>query len=182
MTDSEILAKLQETIKPEQLGIPLSRWNQFIRELRSIFSEEKSSSRHLTMYIDGAARGNPGRAGIGIVCLDERGKILKEYNEYIGEQTNNAAEYRALLTALEMAKGMGALSVSVITDSELLAKQMNGSYRVKNSQLLKYYLEAEALLKSMEKFEIGHVPRRENRRADRLANLAIDKQNLQIDK
>lgn len=128
----------------------------------------------LVIYIDGASRGNPGPAGIGVSILGPKGQPLAEKSVYIGETTNNVAEYRALLAALRKAKEMGAERVQVRTDSELLFRQMEGSYRVKSPRLVGLFREVHALARGFAEFKLQRIPRQENRRADRLANLAID--------
>src|SRR2546428_399924 len=105
------------------------------------------SSKHLVLTIDGASRGNPGPSAIGIVIKNAQGKVLKEIGEHIGEFTNNVAEYRALLRALEEAKTMGAASVEVRSDSDLLVSQLQGSYKVKSPDLGPLYLDAIRLLR-----------------------------------
>ena len=129
----------------------------------------------LTIRTDGGARGNPGPAGIGVVIEDENGKILEEHAKYLGETTNNQAEYRAVILGLECALELGATSVIVITDSELLVRQANGEYKVKNPQLAQRYLQ----FKNLETRLGGHVTyrhvrREQNKRADNLANEAMD--------
>lgn len=126
-------------------------------------------------HTDGASRGNPGESGIGIVLRDERGKILCSEGWYIGHATNNIAEYRALLACLEKAARLGCRKLIVHSDSELIVRQMEGTYRVKNKTLQKYYRMVHDLLRGMPfEFSIRHVDREENRDADRLANEAID--------
>jgi len=128
----------------------------------------------LIVYIDGASRGNPGPAGIGIAVSGNKGDPLAEESAYIGETTNNVAEYRALLAALEKAKEMGALRVEVRTDSELLFRQMRGLYRVKSPKLMTLFREVVTLAKGFADFKLQRIPRSENKKADQLANLAID--------
>ena len=122
--------------------------------------------------VDGASRGNPGPAGIGIVICDESGKVLKEISEYIGETTNNFAEYTALLRGLNEALEMGFSHASVQTDSELMARQINGRYRVKNAGLLPLYESARDLMGKFESVSVAHVTRGWNVRADKLASQA----------
>ncbi len=129
----------------------------------------------LTIRTDGGARGNPGPAGIGVVIENEHGEILEEHAKYLGTTTNNQAEYRAVILGLERALDLGANSVIVITDSELLVRQANGEYKVKNPQLAQRYLQ----LKNLETRLDGHVTyrhvrREQNKRADKLANEAMD--------
>lgn len=126
------------------------------------------------LYTDGAARGNPGPAGAGAVLCDEKGKILEELCEYLGETTNNIAEYRALLLGLKKALEIGVLEISVFADSELMVRQLNGKYRVKNEGLKPLFQEAVRLLKQFRKYSISHIDREENSAADRMANQAID--------
>jgi ribonuclease HI len=127
----------------------------------------------LKIQIDGAARGNPGPAGAGVVLSDPRGKKLKELAVYLGESTNNVAETCALLLGLQEALRLGSRRVSVLTDSELLARQVTGVYRVKDERLRLLHALIHPLKESFERFEIRHVPREENKAADRLANKAV---------
>jgi secondary thiamine-phosphate synthase enzyme len=122
--------------------------------------------------VDGASKGNPGPAGIGVVITDEAGKVLREISEYIGEATNNIAEYSALLCALAEALEIGLSHVSIQTDSELMAKQINGQYRVKNEGIVPLYESALGLLGKFKSVSLTHVPREKNTRADKLASRA----------
>lgn len=124
--------------------------------------------------MDGASRGNPGPAGVGAILTDEEG-FYQEHLEYIGEATNNVAEYRALLLALRKARLLHPRAVRIFSDSELLVKQLRGEYRVRNPRLLQLYRKARAFLSSFSSFQIEHVKREQNWRADELANLAIDR-------
>ena len=126
----------------------------------------------LTLFIDGASRGNPGHAGIGI-RIEADGKLLKEYCEYIGCTTNNVAEYRALIKGLEMAADSEANRVTVFSDSELVVRQMNGTYKVKSGGLLPLYQTAQMQSRTFDGFQIKHVRREQNKEADRLANQGI---------
>jgi ribonuclease HI len=128
----------------------------------------------LVIHIDGACRGNPGPAGIGVVICGLDGETLAEESVYIGEATNNVAEYRALLLALQKAREMRATRIKVLTDSELLYRQMEGLYRVKDSKLMVLFHEAISLSNEFPDFKLQHVVRSENKRADLLANLAVD--------
>jgi len=127
----------------------------------------------LKIQIDGAARGNPGPAGVGVVLLDAAGRLVKEIALYLGEATNNVAETCALIVALQEAGRIGSRKVAVFTDSELLARQITGEYRVKDAQLQWLHALLKHLVPGFERFEIRHVPREQNRKADRLANRAI---------
>ncbi len=128
---------------------------------------------HVKVFIDGAARNNPGPAGIGI-SIEKDGKPFKEYHGYLGETTNNIAEYSALLTALEHLVKLKIHSADFFSDSELLVKQINGQYRVKNEVLIQFHAKATALIRKMKHFSIAHVRREQNKRADELANMGID--------
>lgn len=129
---------------------------------------------HLNIYIDGACRGNPGPSSIGVVLMDQGGATLKEYKSYIGEHTNNEAEYTALSDALRLAAEMGAKTLKIHSDSQLMVRQYNGQYRVKNQRLMKHLLQIQSLRRNFESVELVHVPREQNRRADALANEALD--------
>jgi ribonuclease HI len=124
--------------------------------------------------IDGGARGNPGPAAYGVVVRNAKGEILAELAEYLGVQTNNYAEYSGLLAALEYAVREKHASLKVLSDSELLVKQMKGQYRVKSPGLLELYERARALARKIERFSIDHVLREYNREADRLVNKVLD--------
>lgn len=133
-----------------------------------------SKIRSLTIYVDGASRGNPGPAGIGVLIEDEGG-LRREHLAYIGEATNNVAEYRALLLALQKAKRLRPQKVTVFSDSELLVRQLRGEYRVKSPKLQKLHRAVLSYLTFFPFFQIEHIGREQNRRADELANLAIDR-------
>ncbi len=124
---------------------------------------------------DGGARGNPGPAGIGAVIEDEKGKVIKEFSEYLGKKTNNQAEYQALIVGLTGCVALGAKEVEVRADSELLVKQMAGIYRVKNPDLGKLFLQAKKLELQIGRVKFRHVRREENAHADALANQAMDR-------
>ena len=109
-----------------------------------------------------------------MVIYDEKGEVLEEDCIYLGETTNNVAEYRALLLALEIAEKRGAEELQVFADSELVVNQMTGRYRVRNPILAQLHIQAMKRITTLKRFEMEHVPREENRRADRLANMAID--------
>ena len=128
----------------------------------------------LRLYVDGASRGNPGDAGAGFYLLDEDGHELLEGMRYLGRMTNNAAEYHALILGLREVLGIGGTSVEIYTDSELVARQVKGIYNVRNRQLGTLYQEAVALLDKFHSYEMIPIRREDNRKADRLANEAID--------
>jgi ribonuclease HI len=126
-----------------------------------------------TMHIDGAARGNPGPAAYAVV-LARPGEPVIEEADAIGTATNNVAEYTALVAGLELATELGVKKLAVFSDSELLVKQMNGEYRVKNPDLLDLYREAKQLAAGFEKVTLAHVRREQNKRADEIGNEALD--------
>jgi len=128
------------------------------------------------LYVDGAARGNPGPAGIGVVIKNEANEVLLEVADYVGKTTNNVAEYMALIRGLEEVIDMGHRSVEAYSDSELMVKQINGEYRVKNEGLLPLYLHLKSLIRKFTHFSINHTVRDGNQHADDLANKGIDGQ------
>jgi ribonuclease HI len=130
---------------------------------------------HLIAYSDGGARGNPGPAGYGVVIQDETGKKVAALSEYLGHQTNNVAEYQGLIAALKYAVSHGHKALKVISDSELLVRQIKGIYKVKNSTLQELHGRAKDLIAQLDWFSIGHVLRGHNQEADTLANAAMDK-------
>ena len=132
-------------------------------------------SFRVTVHIDGGSRGNPGPAGAGVVvAAADDGTVLHEAGYYLGHATNNVAEYNALLRGLEAAAALEADEVDVFSDSELLVRQMNGQYRVKNPGLRPLFEEATALAGRFGQFAILHVRREKNKEADRLVNQAIN--------
>jgi ribonuclease HI len=130
--------------------------------------------RKLIISTDGGARGNPGPAGIGAVLKDEKGATVAEIFEYIGEATNNQAEYKAVIAALKKAKSLGAEVLEFLLDSELTVKQLNREYKVKNKDLAPLFLQIYNLSLAFAKVGFRHVPREMNREADDLANKAMD--------
>lgn len=137
-------------------------------------SRAPKASGVLALYVDGASRGNPGPAGIGVVLKDAKGRVIAEISEFIGRGTNNVAEYRALIRALEEAAALGAREVVVRSDSELLVRQLSGEYKVKSPDLSPLHLDAHRLLKGFAKRTFERIPRGENAAADALANRALD--------
>jgi ribonuclease HI len=128
----------------------------------------------LTVNVDGGARGNPGPAAIGVVLRDEEGEVLGEVGETIGEATNNVAEYKALLRGIELAGEHGATDLNLIGDSELVVRQVEGRYKVKNAGIKPLHEEVKRALSSFDSWSIAHVRRAENADADRLVNQALD--------
>ena len=137
-------------------------------------SSRRSAAYTIQANIDGGARGNPGPAAYGVVVRNAQGAVIDEIAEYLGVQTNNYAEYSGLLAALEYAVREKHPSLKVLSDSELLVKQMKGQYRVKNAGLMELYERARALVRKLERFSIDHVLREYNREADRLVNKILD--------
>ncbi len=129
------------------------------------------------LYSDGASRGNPGPSGAGALLINEKGEEFP-LTFYLGIKTNNQAEYEALLLGLRELKKRGAQEVEVRADSELLIKQLNGIYRVKHENIIPLFQEAKEISKAFKKISFQHIPREENKQADRLSNEAIDFRNL----
>lgn len=128
----------------------------------------------ITAWIDGGARGNPGPAGYGVFMKTDGGEII-EIAGFLGRQTNNVAEYSGLLEALEVAAIEGASEVEIISDSELLVKQMLGVYKVRHPNLIPMHAKAKVMARKFARFSIRHTLRAGNKDADRLANVAIDR-------
>jgi ribonuclease HI len=133
-------------------------------------------------YTDGASRGNPGESGVGIVLKDEQGNMIASHFGYIGKATNNIAEYTALATCLKLVQEIKCSNLIVYSDSELMVRQLNGQYKVKDSGLKKHFQNIQNILTSSPfQFAIKHVPREKNREADQLANHGIDtKKRLRV--
>ena len=129
----------------------------------------------ISAHCDGGARGNPGPSGFGAVVTDASGAVLAELSEFLGIQTNNFAEYSGLLAVLEYAVTNGHRWVRVVSDSELMVKQIQGKYQVKSPGLKPLYEQAKKKIAQLEKFEISHALRHKNKDADRLANEAMDR-------
>jgi ribonuclease HI len=177
MAHTEALAALSEELpdfSPAMLRRVLEQTSHLLQEMAASHRSRQSAPGSLVLYIDGAARGNPGPAGIGVVMRDEAGDFREEHQAYIGEATNNVAEYEALLFGLRKAKELGYAAVNVFSDSELLVRQIRGEYRVKHPRLRKFYEQAQDLVRSFDTVEIAHVRRGMNAQADLLANQAIE--------
>jgi ribonuclease HI len=138
-------------------------------------THENPPAHYLIAHSDGGARGNPGPAGYGVVIEDESGRKVATLSEYLGHQTNNFAEYQGLIAALEYALQHGPKALKLISDSELLVRQIKGIYKVKNAVLKDLHGRAKELIGQLEWFSIGHALREHNQEADRLANEAMDK-------
>ena len=138
-------------------------------------TRENPPEHYLVAHSDGGARGNPGPAGYGVVVQDEAGRKVATLSEYLGHQTNNFAEYQGLIAALEYALQHGPKALKLISDSELLVRQIKGIYKVKNATLQDLHSRAKQLIAQLDWFSIGHALREHNQEADRLANEAMDK-------
>lgn len=148
-----------------------------MRQLRtySVFIlNDNLSVNKVIIRADGAARGNPGPAAIGVTIKDEQGKLIARISRRIGTATNNQAEYRAIIAALEKAISLSARQVEINSDSELVVRQLNGRYRVKNAALKPLFQKVKQLQASLESFSINHISRQQNAEADNLANRALD--------
>ena len=149
---------------------------------RSLFSSPhaKPPEHFLIAHSDGGARGNPGPAGYGVVIQDQGGKKVAALSQYLGHQTNNFAEYQGLIAALEYAIKNGHKALKVVSDSELLVRQIKGIYKVKNATLQELHARAKQLIAQLEWFSIDHALRKHNREADELANQAMDQRTGRV--
>lgn len=139
--------------------------------------KEENQSARCRLFTDGASRGNPGLAGAGIVLFAENGEEIATKSVYLGECTNNVAEYKALIIGLQEALRHRCTTLALALDSELIVRQIQGRYKVKNEFLLPLFNEARVLLAQLGHWSISHVPRADNARADQLANQGIDQRN-----
>lgn len=175
---SKVLKKLASGHKIEEISVAEGCTKDALKEALFALADRIDDEFGLsvvTLAVDGASRGNPGPAGIGAAIIDHNGKSLAELSRYIGRATNNEAEYQALVAGLELAKERNHPGLVIQTDSELMAKQIKGEYRIKEERLRGYYARAHQLLEGFKSWEIKAVPRAQNRLADRLSNIAIDK-------
>jgi ribonuclease HI len=131
-------------------------------------------SERLVVHVDGGARGNPGPAAIAAVLADPAGEVLEERSAAIGRATNNVAEYQALLLGIEHARALGARELELVGDSELIARQVRGEYRVKDAALRELHAQVKAALAGFDRWSIRNVPREDNAHADRLVNEVLD--------
>jgi ribonuclease HI len=146
-----------------------------------LLTEQPSASpARIVAHIDGGARGNPGPAAYGVLLEDENGQVIARLNRYLGRQTNNFAEYSALIAALEYTLQHSFRALQVFSDSELLVRQIKGIYKVRNPGLQALYERARTLIHQLEWFRIAHIPREQNREADRLANSAMDRRDVPV--
>jgi ribonuclease HI/probable phosphoglycerate mutase len=145
----------------------------------SVQATGNTAARRCQLFTDGASRGNPGQAGAGAVLLDENKRELAAKSVYLGTCTNNVAEYKALLIGLQEALRLGCTELAIALDSELIVRQIQGRYKVKNETLLLLFQEVREHLARLGKWSICHVPRAQNARADQLANRGIDQKEDQ---
>lgn len=169
---------MNQTFSFEQ-DLPKDGRDQRVKQDHKSDQEPRQSAvqgtyNRLIINIDGAARGNPGHAGIGAVVRDESGSVLLSVSEYIGETTNNIAEYSALIFSLQAVSEFNPNELRIFSDSELLVHQINGEYKVKNQNLKVYFGRAKDLLQAYRGIKVRHIERAKNKEADQLANKAID--------
>ena len=177
MTDKEIKDILLSNIDIEKIirenpEISRDDIRRVTNKINGVFSRRGEGVYYL--YVDGASRGNPGDAGIGALILDGDKNTVEEYYEYIGRQTNNAAEYMALIGGLKKVKKYNPSVLKIFSDSQLMVQQVKGQWRVKDSNLMLLYNKVTGLLSGIDSWQINAVPRNENKRADALANMGID--------
>lgn len=141
----------------------------------NLFSSSPPAIAAHTAHVDGGARGNPGPSGYGVSIQDPQGKPVAELSEYLGRHTNNYAEYQGLIASLRYAVENQIAALKVVSDSELMVRQMKGIYKVRHPELRKLYDEAQQLVRKLKYFEIHHALREHNQIADRLANEAMDR-------
>ena len=144
------------------------------RERAEVAAKAVERPPRVRLFTDGAARGNPGPAGAGAVIVSPAGHIMAKIGKFLGESTNNVAEYTGLILGLKRAKAMGIKELDVFSDSELLVKQLAGDYAVKAEHLKPLHDEARALLKAFPDVHVAHIPREQNTAADEMSNRAID--------
>lgn len=185
VTPAQLLLAIAEHESLEKtcaaLGMELETARKILRGAAVKLQGEKpeppsrhDSQRKVFVFSDGAARGNPGPAGAGAVLKDAHGQVIAQLKQSLGKTTNNVAEYKGLLLGLRKAKELGAREVEVRADSELMIRQINGKYAVRNEGLKPLHSEAMALLQSFPSWKAEHVPREENALADEMSNRAID--------
>ncbi|GMR05021.1 MAG: hypothetical protein BMS9Abin23_0945 [Thermodesulfobacteriota bacterium] len=173
----KLFEELAETLDIEKSIKKLKITAEEAREIFRAFTPprgKKKADGFYEAYVDGASRGNPGESGAGAVIRDPSGNVAKRLKRYLGTGTNNSAEYKAMIMALDAARSMGVSRIRVFADSELMVKQLNGEYSVRSPNLKPLYEEARALLDGFTEYRIRHVPREKNKTADSLANEAID--------
>ncbi len=185
ISDEELLELIRKGMDTAKVAagdrrVTRKRLERFFDRLRAVIKAKAGKPPSpapgggVLIYTDGASRGNPGRAGIGVVICDRKQNVLEEISEYIGEATNNVAEYRALIRGVEKALEYCPKEVDIFCDSELLVKQLNGQYKVRAPSILPLHKEAKGLVAKLPKWKIRHIRREKNVLADALANKAID--------
>jgi ribonuclease HI len=147
---------------------------QHLRAHPLYFLKDNLSTSKVIIFTDGAARGNPGPAAIGVVIRDDNSSVIATISKCLGATTNNQAEYRAIIAGLEKAAGLGVKQVELNSDSQLVVEQICGRYKIKNTALRSLYQEVVKLIGSLESFKITYIPRERNKAADALANQALD--------
>lgn len=172
VTEERLRAILRGVVA-EISGVPPKRTNMAAATMAAKAEGKKAASR-VVIFVDGASRGNPGLAGAGWVIQDEEGEVLGKGHAFLGRRTNNEAEYEAVIRGLKAALELGANEVFLRSDSELLVKQVNGTYRVKEEKLQALYHAAREALQKFRRFDVKHVTREQNSDADDQANQAID--------
>lgn len=178
-----IAAIFQDLADGQDIPQVLEKFRLTREQLNTIFQEVARYYLDLehgqwSLYCDGASSGNPGPAGAGFVLIDPDGEIRLKRSDYLGEATNNVAEYRALIMGLKAARHLEIRNIQIHSDSELLVRQITGAYRVKKHHLIPLYQEAQKELQNFQSYAISHVPRDRNYEADRLARQAIDRRGL----
>ncbi len=184
-TDKEIFQSLRDTVDLNALSAATGLdgkeidafFNRVEEQLWRTEVKAKGGLDFLRISVDGASRGNPGPAAAGVVLTDAEGTEIDAFGRVIGRATNNVAEYRALIFAIERAAQFGAKSIKILTDSELMERQVNGVYRVKNAKLIPLFEQVKKMLLDFDSWEIVSIPRKENAYADSLANQALDKKS-----
>jgi ribonuclease HI len=177
----KIYRRLIDTGFPAEAGVSREAFECYFKKIADLLrgrapekTDEEKRTRTIVLRTDGAARGNPGKAGIGFVLCDAKGETLEMSGAFIGEATNNVAEYKALLAGLQAAVRYGADAIRMETDSSLLVNQTKGEWKIKNRGLLPLARQVHEFLAAYRTWEIVHIPREENELADRLANEGID--------
>lgn len=171
-----LFARHKESLRPGVVGATSAAGPGGERRAAGRKPVAKAKGRtwlRVTAYSDGGSIGNPGHAGCGAVLIDESGEVLLEDHKYLGQTTNNVAEYEGAVLALTRARELGAREVELKVDSELLVNQIKGGYRVKSANLAGLYNQLKELSRQFDRFEISRIGRGENKRADKLANLAM---------
>lgn len=178
MTESEIVKIILSNINIDEVvrdnpEIKREDVTRILEKIRDTFCSV--DGKVFYMHVDGASRGNPGDSGIGVVIKDRDKRTVEEYCEYIGQYTNNVAEYMALICGLQKAKKYNPGQLKIFSDSQLMVQQVSGVWKVKDAKLIQLYENARRLLNGFSSWEINAVPRSENKTADALANMGIDK-------